>query len=201
MTQIYPIPKPLFETLENINDIPECVTQYIKSLPIHLPENEFTYCVEFLKSYANSKDTFTSYRREVERLLHWCWLVCKKPLKEITRNDIRDYLQFINSPPKSWMSTKIVNRFILDENTVRQQNPAWRPFVVKVSKVARRHGKEPDKADYILSNKSLEAIFAILSSMFTYLQQEEYLKVNPIALIRQKKVTYNDNKRAKSHAS
>jgi integrase len=187
MSQSYSLPKPLFETLENINDTPQCVNSYIDMLNIPAAKNEFELCREFLKSYANSKDTFTSYRREIERLLHWCWLVCKKPLKEIGRNDIRNYLQFINAPPKSWIGTKTVNRFTLDLNNLRQINPVWRPFVIKVSKGARRLGKEANKAEYQLSNKSIEAIFAILSSMFTYLQQEEYLDVNPIALIRQKK--------------
>jgi len=58
---------------------------------------------------------------------------------------------------------------------------------VKVSKISRRMGNLPDKNNYELSNKSIEAIFAVLSSFFTYLQQEEYLDINPITLIRQKK--------------
>ncbi|TAK73579.1 MAG: site-specific integrase, partial [Gammaproteobacteria bacterium] len=160
---------------------------YITSLNIEAAKKEFDLCTEFLKSYSQSKDTFTSYRREVERLLHWCWLVCKKPLKDISRNDIRDYLQFIHTPPKPWIATKIADRFIENHEGIRHANPAWRPFVVKVSKIARQRGKEPNKSQYQLSNKSIEAIFAVLSSMFSYLQQEEYLEVNPITLIRQKK--------------
>src|SRR5438093_573121 len=104
MTQSPPIPKPLFDTLENIYDISVSHKNYINSLLIQDAEKEFLLCVEFLKSYANSKDTFTSYRREIERLIHWSWLVCKKNLKNITRNDIRDYLQFVNLPPKTWIS-------------------------------------------------------------------------------------------------
>lgn len=181
-----PIPQPLFDTLENNKTLADCVNNYLESLSIAAVKQEYHLCLEFLKSYANSKDTYTAYRREVERLLHWCWLICKKPLKEISRNDIRDYLHFVNSPPKTWMSTKIVDRFINVEG-LRQPNPTWRPFVAKVSKVARRLGKEANKNNYQLSNKSIEAIFAILSSMFTYLQQEEYTDVNPVALIRQKK--------------
>jgi site-specific recombinase XerD len=187
MSQPIPIPRPLFDTLENINDILPVVTAYVTELNIPSAAKESMLCTEFLKSYANSKDTFTAYRREVERLLHWCWIICKKSLKEITRNDFRDYLQFVQSPPVTWMTTKIVNRFMNDPNGLRVPNPAWRPFVAKVTKIARRHGKEPDKAHYQLSSKSMEAIFAVLSSMFTYLQQEEYLDVNPVALIRQKK--------------
>lgn len=181
------IPQPLFDTLENVQDMPACVNHYIESL--HMPDakNEHALCLEFLKSYANSRDTFSSYRREVERLLHWAWLVCQKPLKQINRNDIRDFLQFIHAPPKNWIATKIVDRFQTGPDGLRKFNPEWRPFVVRISKIARKHGKEPDKAHYQLSNKSIEAIFAVLSSMFTYLQQEEYLDINPIALIRQKK--------------
>lgn len=182
-----PTPQPLFDTLDNINGIPVYVRDYLNTLAIPPAEKELKLCIEFLKSYANSKDTFTSYRREVERMLHWAWLVGKKPLKEINRNDVRDYLSFVTNPPKNWMSTKITSRFIETSDAGRIPNPQWRPFVAKVSKVARRHGKEPNKAKYQLSNKSIEAIFAVLSSMFIYLQQEEYLDVNPIALIRQKK--------------
>jgi site-specific recombinase XerD len=182
-----PIPHPLFDTLENINALSACVNTYLEKVNIPDVEKEFALCGEFLKSYANSKDTYSAYRRETERLLHWSWLIAKKLLKQLTRNDIRDYLSFVQEPPKNWMATKIVDRFINDENGLRQANPRWRPFVVKVSKIARRLGKEPTKTDYRLSSKSIEAIFAVLSSMFTYLQQEEYLEVNPIALIRQKK--------------
>lgn len=187
MTVSLPLPKPLFDTLEQIDDLAASVTDYLDKHAIPAAKTEFKLCADFLKSYANSKDTYSSYRREVERLLHWSWLVCKKPLKTITRNDIRDYLQFISAPPITWIGTKIVDRFVVDADGLRQPNPIWRPFVAKVSKVARRHGKEPDKAHYQLSSKSVEAIFGVLSSLFTYLQQEDYLEANPVALIRQKK--------------
>src|SRR5689334_19930535 len=119
------LPKPLFDTFENIFSIPESITTYLKSLNIPAIEHEFTLCLEFLKSYGNSADTFTAYRREVERLLQWAWLICKKPLKIISRNDIREYLLFINSPPTSWIGTKTVSRFILNEVGLREANPVW----------------------------------------------------------------------------
>lgn len=188
MTQTtLPIPRPFFDTLENLEEDAIAVLTYIETLGIPLAVQEYKLCLEFLKSYANSKDTFTSYRRETERLLHWAWLVAKKSIKDITRNDIRDYLAFIQAPPKTWVGTKVTSRFTQDVNGLRQVNPEWRPFVVKISKIARKHGKLPNKNNYQLGNKSIEAIFAVLSSLFTYLQQEEYLEANPVALIRQKK--------------
>ncbi|OAI46814.1 hypothetical protein AYO45_06160 [Gammaproteobacteria bacterium SCGC AG-212-F23] len=105
-------PQPLFDTLENFSETNHATKNYIQSLTVPLAEKEFNLCSEFLKSYANSADTFTAYRREVERLLHWSWLIAKKPLKELNRNDIRDYLHFVNEPPKPWITTKTVSRFI-----------------------------------------------------------------------------------------
>jgi len=180
------IPCPLFDTLENLDDIPASVFDYLKSIAIPAAKQEFKLCLEFLKSYGNSPDTFTAYRREIERFLQWSWLICNKSLKEVTRNHVRDYLEFINTPPRTWIAKKTVNRFT-NVMGLRQANPEWRPFVVRISKIARRHGKQPDRSTYQLSNKSLEAVFATLSSLYTFLQQEDYLEVNPISLIRQKK--------------
>jgi site-specific recombinase XerD len=187
MSPTYPIPQALFDTLENLSNNTESVYEHLKTLCIDAAEHEFKLCLEFLKSYGNSSDTFTAYRREIERFLHWAWLICKKPLKEISRNEIRDYLQFVNDPPKSWIATRNVDRYIADGLGLRKPNPQWRPFVVRISKINHRNGKQPDKSNYQLGNKSIEAIFAALSSLFTFLQQENYLEVNPVSLVRQKK--------------
>ncbi len=187
MSKGFPTPQPLFDTREMLDEVQICTTQYLESLDVVAAVTEHKLCAGFLKSYANSNDTFTAYRREVERLLHWSYLVCKKSLHDLTRNDIRDYLAFIHEPPLNWMSINIAQRFKNNSLGEREPNPAWRPFVVKISKSARRLGQEPDKSAYKLSNKSIEAIFGVLSSLFTFLQQEEYLDANPVALIRQKK--------------
>src|ERR1700733_12572327 len=106
MSTTYPIPQALFDTLENLSNNTESVYQHLKTLCIESAEHEFKLCQEFLKSYGNSSDTFTAYRREIERFLHWAWLVSKRPLKEITRNEIRDYIAFVNDPPRTWIATK-----------------------------------------------------------------------------------------------
>jgi site-specific recombinase XerD len=178
---------PLFDTIENLSETPECVLQHLKNLGVSSTQQEFQLCLQFLKSYGKSPDTFNAYRRETERLLQWSWLIAKKSLKELSRNDIRDYLEFINNPPKNWIAMKTVHRFMMNEMLLRVPNPDWRPFVVRVKKNAKRHGFDAEKSDYKLSNKSIEAIFAGLSSLFTFLQQENYLDVNPVSLIRQKK--------------
>lgn len=183
---ITPLPKPLYDTLENVHEKPSAfIMAYIQSLGIPETEQEYELTRQFLLSYAGSQDTFTAYRREVERLLQWTWLILKKTLKDISRNEIRDYLHFVNHPPKSWITTKNIARFIVRDGE-RKFNPAWRPFVVKVSKAKHWEGQSADKNDYQLKNRSIAALFAVLSTFFTYLQQEEYVSVNPVTLVRQK---------------
>lgn len=181
-----PLPSPLFDKLKYLEEENRYVTHHLKKLALPNISKEYVLCKEFLKSYANSNDTFTAYRRETEKFLHWAWIICKKPLKEISRNEVRDYLQFVNNPPKNWIATKNVERFISSEGE-RKPNLTWRPFVVRISKINRLHGMQPEKENYELKNKSIEAIFACLSSLFSFLQQEEYLDANPVSLVRQKK--------------
>ena len=70
-----PIPLALFDSLEYINSqiAPSCLLQKQK--------NDFLIGVRFLKSYTGSVGTFNSYRREIERLLQWIFLIEKKNTK------------------------------------------------------------------------------------------------------------------------
>lgn len=180
------IPKPLFDTIAALdNDFNPVIDDYLKTLTIPNIREQYDLTLEFLRSYAGSNDTFNAYRREVERFLQWGWLIAQKPLKAIDRNDIRQFLEFIQAPPANWISIKNVPRFIQQQG-LRIQNPQWRPFVARISKALHREGKKPNSLEYELTNKSIQALFAVLSTYFTFLQQEGYLEVNPVQLIRQK---------------
>jgi len=172
-------PLALFDALENIA---ECVP------PQHLnieQKQDFNKALEFLKSYEGSNSTFNAYRREIERLLQWCWLRADKTLKTLTRDDIQDFIKFCQNPLKSWIGQKKATRFIVKEGR-RIPNPEWRPFVVTLSKAAFRQGSVPDKAEFELSDSAIKDCFAILSSFYNYLLQDDYVSANPVALIRQK---------------
>lgn len=172
-------PLPLFDLLENIND---------QTPPIYLKDNQkldFLIISDFLKNYTGSRGTFNSYRREVERLFHWCWSYCEKSIKDLSKNEIRDYIKFCKKPPKSWIGIQKASRFISKEG-LRIPNPLWRPFVVSVSKVARKKGIKPDRDKFELSQGALKELLAILSTFYNYLVQEELAQSNPVALIRQK---------------
>lgn len=147
--------------------------------------NDFDAAKTFLKEYDNNQATFNSYRREVERLLQWSWLIQKKSIFQIKRNDIEDYVNFCKNPPQLWIGIAKVPRFI-DTNGERKPNPAWRPFVATVSKTAAKKGTIPDIKKYSLSEKAIREIFAILGSFYKFLVQENYTEINPVTQIRQK---------------
>lgn len=179
-------PRALFDTVASLGEpAPSCVSGYLVQLAIPDAPEEYRLSQEFLASYAGSQDTFNAYRKEIERLLQWSWIVAKKPIKTIDRNDVRRYIEFASNPPADWLSDKSVARFI-DKNGERLHNTEWRPFVIRIGKSQRKEGLTTQNAEYRLTNPSMRALFAGLSTFFTFLQQESYLEVNPVQLIRQK---------------
>ncbi|HLF66812.1 MAG TPA: site-specific integrase, partial [Gammaproteobacteria bacterium] len=172
------VPQALFDTMDNIQ------SACFKDKPAyHL--DDLTHAWRFLKSYTGSVGTFNSYRREVERLLHWCALVAGKTLRDLKRDDMENYVRFCQNPPKTWIGIKKAPKFILSEG-LSVPNPQWRPFVVAISKEKHRQGFAPDPKDFELSQGAVKELFAIISSFYNYLLQEEYVNTNPVALIRQK---------------
>lgn len=163
-----PSPLPLFDTLEFLE---------ASACPPSDPEHaeDFQYTLRFLKSYDGSEATFNAYRRELERLLHWSWTVHKTTLNKLKPEDLTQYIEFCQHPPKSWISPQNKRRF-LTQSGFRKPNTDWRPFV-----------QDPEEnTDNMLSQSATQAIFSILSSFFSYLNQEGYINVNPVSLIRQK---------------
>lgn len=174
----YKLPSPI---IGSVNDLHEADT---KAFSYADPEG-LSSALVFLKQYDGNQATFDSYRREIERLLQWSWLVAKKSVLNLKRQDIQEYLDFCLDPPMSWISTKRVPRFI-ERGGIRKANTRWRPFVATVTKQDHKAGKKPDKSKYQLSQKAIQEIFTVLSSFYNFLLLEEKVQANPIALIRQK---------------
>lgn len=176
MPAITTAPAPLIDSLEELGSPLTTARKVLASHPgLTKPAHfdDLVHSLGFLVSYNGSKATFNSYRREVERLLQWCWWVRGCTLEELRRQDMEDFIYFCQQPPKAWVGHKQVARF-KNHQGERIGNADWRPFVVAKGEY------------YSLSQKSLQALFAVLSTYFNYLLQEDYLRINPIALIRQK---------------
>ena len=173
---------PIFDTAEHL--------EFNAALPQHLKfyqsfERDYLGAHTFLYAYRDNKATFNAYRREVERLLHWAWQVSKKSIFDLRRAEIEAYIKFCQKPPKKWIGVSKPTRFTLKDGA-RQPNPDWRPFVATVSKSAARTGEKPCKDNYTLSEKAVREIFAVLSSFYNFLIQDEYTEINPVSQVRQK---------------
>jgi site-specific recombinase XerD len=177
-------PQPLFDTLEHLQEQSEGV-RFWSYLKAPYPIDDIVIAARFLQAYKGSQGTFNAYRREVERFLHWVVLVAEKSLNNLGREDIEAFIEFCQEPPKNWIGVSKPARFILKDGQ-RVPNPAWRPFVATVSKAAHRRGQTPNIKTFELSQASLNDLFAILSSFYQYLVQEEHARANPFALVRQK---------------
>jgi site-specific recombinase XerD len=169
-------PTPLFDTLE---EMPNPFKHPIRDLgtltAIALPgdaETDYQLASEFIYSYRGSPDTFSTYRREIEHFLQWMWLIAKKSIRQLAREDIERYVEFSRQPPAAWVGKKNVARF-LNREGLRRPNPDWRPYVTTAPQ-------------YVLSQNALQSLFSVLSSFFNFLIQENFLAANPVSQIRQK---------------
>ncbi|MDP6652654.1 MAG: tyrosine-type recombinase/integrase [Gammaproteobacteria bacterium] len=168
-------PMAFFDTLEEMPNPFKRPVQSLAHLVDDCPRDALTdyqYASEFIYSYRGSPDTFSTYRREIEHFLHWCWLVEKKSVGQIVREDIEAYAEFAKHPPGNWIGQKNVPRF-LDTGGERIPNVDWRPYV-------------SSSAEYVASQAALQSLFSVLSSFFNFLIQEHHLAANPVSQIRQK---------------
>lgn len=195
-------PTPIFHTIEAIilqhkamygNENPSLLiekwlTQCFSSIKIETPSfavKDYQMAVNFLYSYRGSPDTFTAYRRDLERFLQWSWFIRKQSLIEHKREDIEAFIEFCLNPPKNWIGLKKASRFKeLDGQPC--PNPDWRPFEAHISKHEHKKGIKPTKETYKFSQAALKVMFGILSSFYNFLLQEGAAQINPLALIRQK---------------
>lgn len=181
-------PTPIIDNLEHIGDpfrsshkvdVPECAVSITDT------ETDLRHALRFLASYDGSTATFNSYRRELERLLQWSWLIEEKSICSLQRDHIEAFIRFCLKPPIAWIGTKNVSRF-KSVDGLRVANRDWRPFVITVSKSEHQDGEQADRSNYSASQASIKSTFTALSSFYGYLIQENAALNNPVGSIRQK---------------
>ena len=161
------------------------VRSYFDGPPLRGGDTDYEYSLKFLYSYNGSSATFNAYRRELERLLQWCWRIEQKPAHKLQRDDIEAFIKFTANPPIDWIGEKNVARFLTVDGE-KAANPAWRPFVMSLTKAQREAGQRVDPKTYAPSQAAIKASFAVLSSFYDYLLEEQIVDANPVARIRQK---------------
>lgn len=196
------LPTPVFDTLDALIDqykaiyaadhpqqiisqwLSHCFINTKAVLPFYAVK-DYQFMLNFLYSYRGSQDTFSAYRRDLERLLQWSWFIRDQSVLHHKREDIEAFIEFCMKPPLSWIGLKTVARFKNIHGT-KQPNAEWRLFDVQVSKKEHKLGIAANKNAYQFSQQALKVMFGILSSFYNYLLQEDVAVVNPVALIRQK---------------
>ena len=172
-------PLAIFDSAEYLND--QKPATHLDKIQIQ----DFEVARMFLSHYSGNDGTFRSYRREVEKILQWTWLIAEKTLPALKREDIEKFIKFCQKPPKSWIGFKISPRFI-DKEGLRIPNTEWRPFIVKQSKLAKKQGHSLSKDHFALSDHAIKGMIQNLGSFFQFAVLEEYLVSNPMMLLRQK---------------
>lgn len=143
--------------------IHDIVKQIDTPLPDHQlssinADNDIDAVKTWLLEFKHSQNTFISYRQTAERFIMWL-MQQKLNLKQVTRETIQNYQDFLLSPtPTEFWCGPSRPRIHKD----------WKPFVKG------------------LSNNSIKLNLQILGSMYQYLIDAGYLSRNPFRLIRQK---------------
>lgn len=182
--------KPLFPELPQMESSVRggiLADQLVLTLPVKLDAEEIEeqalvdlkHAYLFItESSGNSGATFKAYRSAIERFLLFLWFKQGKTLPQMHRRDFLAFLEFAQNPDSDWIGLhgkRFIDGFA---------NPDWRPFTLKPKK-----GKTQDeiKPEYKTAEKTIESLISRLSSFFSYLLVEEYIPLNPVMQIRNKR--------------
>lgn len=143
------------------NRAPPFITKQIAA------NNDLQAIQSWLSEFDHSPQTQRSYRKESERLLLWSLIEKQKPLSSLTRDDLRDYENFITNPQpvERWCGPR----------KPRTDN-RWRPF------------------ENALGEQSKAQAITIINALFSYLVEAGYLSGNPLGLMRRKIKMRQNNK-------
>lgn len=122
----------------------------------------------WLSEYQKSEATYRTYRKEAERLLLWAIMKAEKALSSLTAEDLLFYSQFVEDPQprETWCGPKLARNG-------KRWSTRWRPF------------------EGPLSPYSKKMALKVLTSLFGYLVDVQYLAYNPMRPVRrQLKQTY-----------
>lgn len=193
------LPQPLFDTYSrflglsanNLVSENRFVVRFLNKLEPTVPAREdYRQARDFLRSYSGWETTFKAYRIQVERLLLWSWLRKGSSVLSLKRQDAEAFLEFALAPDPAWVGKTVQRRFIQDQGELIP-NPEWRPYDTLGNKASRKLAQEtglprltPER--YEITQGSLKQVFAICSSFYDFLNDQDVLAGNPFRAIKQK---------------
>ncbi|MBK8972550.1 MAG: tyrosine-type recombinase/integrase [Hahellaceae bacterium] len=175
-------PYPLFPTYPELKDYHAGSFKALHDRLNELPPwcaTQWDWGKQFLVFIGRNKSdhTFIRFRSEIEKFMLWCFLVADKPLDQMRKSDILDYIEFFYKPPLDWIGLANLDKFIQVSGD-HQFNPEWRPFRY-ISQ-----GSDTDRKKYRPSQESLKSVFTALNVFYSYLMDEELCLGNPSLIAR-----------------
>jgi len=113
----------------------------------------------WLDQYKTQPTTYKAYQKEVERFILWCIYERGSTIGELKVADFNEYFKFLNSPPNSWCTSRAALRHGRGKGD-------WRPLLGS------------------LTRSSLLFAVKVINSLMNYLVAADYVRTNPIKLIK-----------------
>ena len=137
------------------------------SIPTVTSELKFLYL--FLYVYGRkSESTFNRFRNEIERFHLWSWLIVKKSVFNLKREDIELYVEFVIEPENLWVSDSVQWRY-KENNGQRTANVKWRPFLIKTNRI---------------SQQTISSMFTALNVFYKFAILEEKTFTNFVPVVK-----------------
>ena len=121
--------------------------------------NDLQAVTVWLNQYKSNRNTFNAYSKEAEKLILWCTYAKGLSLGKLKVQDFEEYCIFIQNPPPKWCATKSTYRH-------GRKSDNWRPFSGPINK------------------SSFISAIRIINSLMNYLTDAQYIKSNPLKLIK-----------------
>lgn len=134
---------------------------------INAVEEMVLFC-DFLANHSTKKSTLDNYTKELEKFSQWLWRIHRKSLIKLTKEDAKEYIEFIQSPPFHWVSRGASHAKFYNGEI----NPCWRPFTTR--------GESAYKPTY----QSNRASISTLKVFFNFLINKGTTQINPFGLIK-----------------
>ncbi|MCB6185135.1 tyrosine-type recombinase/integrase [Leeia sp. TBRC 13508] len=149
--------------------------------------DDATIVFEFLASLT-SPHTKRSYVKEIIRFWKYCLKALQLPLSSITPDEIKSYIDFLNNPDPSIFGFTYEEIEKLPHRPPAGCHPlsdSWWPFrngvLRKKSSSLLDESTSENFSHYQgLSRSSVALTINILSSLFSYMVQKQYLRLNPV---------------------
>ena len=126
-------------------------------------KDDISAVLAWLALYTDSPATFSSYRKESERLMLWCITQRGRALSDLTHEDLLVYQRFLENPQPA-------DKWVMAPGyKAARTTPGWRPFAGPLAPSSRRQA------------------MSILNGLFNWLVEAGYLAGNPLALRRRVK--------------